>query len=166
MRRFRFRASIGVPVLALVLAAAGGVMAATQSSDERALQPTRQSADQALEAKVSALLSKMTLEEKLEQIQLLPDFMVTEAEVWSVHATDFGPDAGRAASALAALVAVPDPMADDGAALLISVPAGGKIADVTAALVKAGAKVHSSALVGSHATRYRVSGARPAPSGR
>jgi len=81
MRRFRFRASIGVPVLALVLAAAGGVMAATQSSDERALQPTRQSADQALEAKVSALLSKMTLEEKLEQIQLLPDFMVTEAEV-------------------------------------------------------------------------------------
>ena len=81
MRRFRFRASIGVPVLALVLAAAGGVMAATQSSDERALQPTRQSADQALEAKVGALLSKMTLEEKLEQIQLLPDFMVTEAEV-------------------------------------------------------------------------------------
>src|SRR5512132_2102147 len=71
MRRFRFRASIGVPVLALVLAAAGGVMAATQSSDEQALQPTRQSADQAIESKVSDLLSKMTLEEKLEQIQLL-----------------------------------------------------------------------------------------------
>jgi len=81
MRRFRFRASIGVPVLALVLAAAGGVMAATQSSDEQALQPTRQSADQAIESKVSDLLSKMTLEEKLEQIQLLPDFMVTEDEV-------------------------------------------------------------------------------------
>ena len=81
MRRFRFRASIGVPVLALVLAAAGGVMAATQSSDEQAHQPTRQSADQAIESKVSDLLSKMTLEEKLEQIQLLPDFMVTEDEV-------------------------------------------------------------------------------------
>jgi beta-glucosidase len=81
MRRFRFRASIGVPVLALVLAAAGGVMAATQSSDEQALQPTRQSADQAIESKVGDLLSKMTLEEKLEQIQLLPDFMVTEDEV-------------------------------------------------------------------------------------
>ena len=81
MRRFRFRASSGVPVLALVLAAAGGVMAATQSSDEQALQPTRQSADQAIESKVSDLLSKMTLEEKLEQIQLLPDFMVTEDEV-------------------------------------------------------------------------------------
>jgi hypothetical protein len=33
MRRFRFRASIILPVLALVLAAAGGVVAATQSSD-------------------------------------------------------------------------------------------------------------------------------------
>ena len=81
MRRFRFRASVAVPVLALVLAAASGVVAATQSSDEQALQPTRQSADQAIESRVSDLLSKMTLEEKLEQIQLLPDFLVTEAEV-------------------------------------------------------------------------------------
>ena len=81
MRRFRFRASVAVPVLALVLAAASGVVAATQSSDEQTLQPTRQSADQAIESRVSDLLSKMTLEEKLEQIQLLPDFLVTEAEV-------------------------------------------------------------------------------------
>ena len=81
MRRFRFRASVAVPVLALVLAAASGVVAATQSSDEQALQPTRQSADQAIESRVSDLLSRMTLEEKLEQIQLLPDFLVTEAEV-------------------------------------------------------------------------------------
>jgi len=81
MRRFRFRASVAVPVLALVLAAASGVVAATQSSDEQALRPTRQSADQAIESRVSDLLSKMTLEEKLEQIQLLPDFLVTGAEV-------------------------------------------------------------------------------------
>jgi beta-glucosidase len=81
MRRFRFRASVAAPVLVLVLAAAGGVVAATQSSDEQALQPTRQAADQAIESRVSALLSKMTLQEKLEQIQLLPDFLVTEAEV-------------------------------------------------------------------------------------
>jgi beta-glucosidase len=81
MRRFRFRTSVAVPVLALVLAAAGGVVAATQSSDEQALQPTRQHADQAIESRVSDLLSRMTLEEKLEQIQLLPDFLVTEAEV-------------------------------------------------------------------------------------
>ena len=81
MRRFRFRASVAAPVLVLVLAAASGVVAATQSSDEQTLQPTRQSADQAIESRVSDLLSRMTLEEKLEQIQLLPDFLVTEAEV-------------------------------------------------------------------------------------
>src|SRR5215216_3664000 len=81
MRRFRFRASVILPVLALVLAAAGGVVAGTQSSDEQALQPTRQQADGGIERRVNALLSKMTLQEKLEQIQLLPDFMVTEDEV-------------------------------------------------------------------------------------
>jgi beta-glucosidase len=81
MRRFRFRASVAAPVMALVLTVAGGVMAATQSSDERALQPTRQRADQAVESRVNNLLSQMTLQEKLEQIQLLPDFLVTEAEV-------------------------------------------------------------------------------------
>jgi hypothetical protein len=56
MRRFRLRASVILPVLALVLAAAGGVMAAGQSSDEQALRPTRQSADQAVELRVSNLL--------------------------------------------------------------------------------------------------------------
>jgi beta-glucosidase len=81
MRRFRFRTSVAVPVLTLVLAAAGGVVAASQSSDEQALRPTRQAADQAVERRVNDLLSKMTLEEKLEQIQLLPDFLVTDGEV-------------------------------------------------------------------------------------
>jgi beta-glucosidase len=81
MRRFRFRTSVAIPVLVLVLAAAGGVVAASQSSDEQALQQTRQPADRAIESKVNGLLSKMTLEEKLEQIQLLPDFLVTEQEV-------------------------------------------------------------------------------------
>jgi beta-glucosidase len=81
MRRFRFRTSVAIPVLVLVLAAAGGVVAATQSSDEQALQQARQPADRAIEAKVNSLLSQMTLQEKLEQIQLLPDFLVTEQEV-------------------------------------------------------------------------------------
>ncbi|HEX7255362.1 MAG TPA: beta-glucosidase BglX [Gaiellaceae bacterium] len=53
-------------------------MAATQSSDEKALQPTRQPGDRRAESRVNHLLSKMTLEEKLWQIQLLPDFLVTE----------------------------------------------------------------------------------------
>ena len=53
-------------------------------------------------------------------------------------------------------------------ALLISVPQGGSIDAVIGALVKAGASVRASGLVGSHATRYRVSakGARPVPTGR
>jgi len=81
MRRFRFRASVILPVLALVVAAAGGVVAQTQSSDEQALQSARPRVDGDIERRVNALLSKMTLQEKLEQIQLLPDFMVTEDEV-------------------------------------------------------------------------------------
>jgi beta-glucosidase len=81
MRRFRFRASVILPVLALVLAAAGGVVAGTQSSDEQALQPAAARTDRDVERRVDALLAKMTLQEKLEQIQLLPDFMVTEDEV-------------------------------------------------------------------------------------
>ena len=80
MRRFRFRASVILPVLALVLAAAGGVVAGTQSSDEQALQPAAR-ADRDVERRVNALLAKMTLQEKLEQIQLLPDFLVTDDEV-------------------------------------------------------------------------------------
>jgi len=81
MRWFRFRVSVAVPVLVVVLAAAGGVVAATQSSDEQALRPTRQAADQAIESRVGGLVARMTLEEKLEQIQLLPDFLVTDQEV-------------------------------------------------------------------------------------
>jgi chorismate mutase len=90
-----------------------------------------------------------------------PDAMATETEVWSLHVKKWNADAGRAASALAALIAVPDPMADDSTVLLVSVPAGSKIADVTVALVRAGVKVHSSALVGSHATRYTVPAKKP-----
>jgi chorismate mutase len=84
-----------------------------------------------------------------------PDAMVTEVEVWSVRVSGWGAAAARAASALAEVIAVPD-SAFDGAALLISVPAGGSLEDVIAALVEAGASVRSTALVGSHATRYTV----------
>ncbi|HYM63801.1 MAG TPA: beta-glucosidase BglX [Gaiellaceae bacterium] len=81
MWRFRLRASVAVLILALGSAAAGGLVAATQSSDEQALQPTRQPADNGIESRVNRLLARMTLEEKLEQIQLLPDFLVTDDEV-------------------------------------------------------------------------------------
>jgi beta-glucosidase len=81
MWSFRPRTAVAVAILALGTMIAGGVVAATQPSDERALQPTRQPADRSIESRVNRLLSRMTLEEKLEQIQLLPDFLVTEAEV-------------------------------------------------------------------------------------
>ncbi len=80
MPRFR-RAVTVASVVALSLATASGVVAGTRSSDEAALAPTRQSASQVIEARVNSLLAKMTLQEKLEQIQLLPDFMVTDQEV-------------------------------------------------------------------------------------
>ncbi len=81
MRSLRLSASIAVAIVALGTAVAGGVVATTTSSDEQALQPTRQSADRSVEKRVDRLLARMTLEEKLEQIQLLPDFLVTEEEV-------------------------------------------------------------------------------------
>jgi chorismate mutase len=88
------------------------------------------------------------------------DAMATEVECWSVRVAGWGAKAARAVAGLAEVVAVPD-RAFDGAALLVSVPAGGNPADVTAALVKAGATVRSTALVGSHATRYRVPTDKP-----
>jgi hypothetical protein len=56
----------------------------------------------------------------------------------------------------------------DGAALLVSVPQGLDITEITRALVNAGGSVRWQALVGSHATRYTVGadGARPVPTGR
>jgi beta-glucosidase len=81
MFRFTRRAAIAISIVALSSAAAGGVVAATRSSDEDALAPARQPADRTIESRVNDLLSRMTLQEKLEQIQLLPDFLVTDEEV-------------------------------------------------------------------------------------
>src|SRR4051794_8129249 len=75
------KAAIAVAIVALSSAAAGGVLAASRSSDEDALAPARRPADRTIESRVNDLLSRMTLEEKLEQIQLLPDFLVTDDEV-------------------------------------------------------------------------------------
>jgi beta-glucosidase len=57
------------------------VVAATQgSSDETALQPTRQGADRGIERKVDRLVRQMTLDEKLQQLQLLSDGQITDAD--------------------------------------------------------------------------------------
>jgi chorismate mutase len=84
------------------------------------------------------------------------DVMVTEVEVWSMRVSGWSADAAKALAPQAAVVAAPD-RAFDGAALLISVPQGGSIAAITDTLIKAGASVRASTLVGSHATGYRLS---------
>ncbi len=82
------------------------------------------------------------------------DAMVTETEVWSLRVSGWRGGSVEAVADLADIIAVPD-RAFDGAALLVSVARGG-IGAVTAALTKTGASIRSTALVGSHATRYTV----------
>jgi beta-glucosidase len=76
--RFTRKAAVAVVTAAATIGAAGGVVAATRSSDEAALQPTRRPADQAIEKKVDALVADMSLQEKLAQLQLLSDGQVTD----------------------------------------------------------------------------------------
>ena len=65
-------AAVAVLALAISLLAGGGALAARHAG-----RPSAPPVD----SRVNALLAKMTLQEKLEQIQLLPDFMVTDQEV-------------------------------------------------------------------------------------
>jgi beta-glucosidase len=80
MRTRTRRAAIAVTVVALTSGAAGGVVAATRSSDEAALRPVRQAADRTIERRVDDLLRRMTLDEKLQQVQLLSDGQITDAD--------------------------------------------------------------------------------------
>ncbi|TAK47561.1 MAG: hypothetical protein EPO23_11035 [Xanthobacteraceae bacterium] len=92
------------------------------------------------------------------------DAMVTEVEMWSVRVAGWSAEVARSLSPLADIIAVPD-ATFEGAALLISVPAAGGLAAVSAALVAAGASIRSMALVGSHATRYTVASTAAATAG-
>jgi beta-glucosidase len=72
--------AIGAAALTLSAVAAGGVVAATQSSDDAALTPTRQPANRGIERRVDALVKKMTVDEKLQQLQLLSDGQITDQD--------------------------------------------------------------------------------------
>jgi chorismate mutase len=87
--------------------------------------------------------------------RVAPDAMVPEVCVWSVRVSGWGPKAAKAVAHLAEVVAVPD-SAFDGAALLVSVAQGSSFDKIAEAIVNAGASIRSSALVGSHATRYTL----------
>ena len=91
--------------------------------------------------------------------------MAKEVEVWSVRVAGWTKAVAQAVAPLAEVLAVPD-RGFDGAALLISVPRDGCIDRVADTLVKAGTSVRATALVGSHATRYRVSAEDAVPTGR
>ena len=99
--------------------------------------------------------------------RVAPDAMVPEVSVWSVRVSGWGPKAAKAVAQLAEVVAVPD-SAFDGAALLVSVPQGASFDQIADAIVNTGASIRSSALVGSHATRYTLpaAGAGAVKSGR
>jgi beta-glucosidase len=75
LRRHRIvnRRHAVVAVLALTASLLVGGLAASNATSAPGGQP--------IDAKVNALVAQMTLQEKLEQIQLLPDFLVTDQEV-------------------------------------------------------------------------------------
>jgi beta-glucosidase len=81
------RVLIGATVLALVTGLGSAVVASSQSSDESALQPTRQAADRGIEGRVTDLLGRMTLEEKLQQLRLGGS---TDAEAKNGIGSEFG----------------------------------------------------------------------------
>ena len=94
--------------------------------------------------------------------RVAPETMVPEVQVFSLRVAGWGPKAAKAVASMVELIAVPD-SAFDGAALLVSVPQGDSIERICETIVKAGGSIRSSALVGSHATRYTppAAGARP-----
>jgi beta-glucosidase len=79
MRR-RGRFTTAIAAVAVTAGVAGGVYAAGGASDEQALEPARPAASKDVERRVSALLAKMTVEEKLQQVQLLSDGQITDAD--------------------------------------------------------------------------------------
>ena len=110
------------------------------------------------------IIARLPFVERADHPAALPVFvvsrvadsaMVTEVETWSVRVSGWNAEIARALSPLADVVAVPD-TAFDGAALLVSIAGENRLEKVKLALIQAGASVRSSALVGSHATRYTV----------
>jgi chorismate mutase len=122
------------------------------------------------------IIARLPFVDRADHPAALPVFVVSrvaaesmsaDVEMWSLRVSGWSLEAARALSQFAEVIAAPD-SAFDGAALLVSVPQGSSFAKVADTLTKTGASIDSSALVGSHATRYTVSaaGARPIPTGR
>ena len=159
------------------MGAAGAIAAVAASKGDLALVPAVSVAGAgawwtSLEApKAPKIIARLPFVERPDHPASLPVFAVShpagdavaaEVEVHSVRVSGWGAAAARTLAPLAEVIAEPDG-AFDGAALLISVPQGQSLADITTALVNAGASVRSTALVGSHATRYTLTRGEPSP---
>ncbi len=79
MKRFAGAATLAAAVLT-VTTVASSAPAPSPSSDETALASTRQAPRPGIERKVNALVARMTTAEKLQQVQLLADNQVTDAD--------------------------------------------------------------------------------------
>lgn len=110
------------------------------------------------------IIARMPFVERADHPAALPvfvlsrvaaDAMATETAVWSVRVSGWSATAAEHLSVLTNFLAVPD-RAFDGAALLITLPRDVSLDTVKKVLVKAEVTVRSTALVGSHATRYTV----------
>ena len=110
------------------------------------------------------IIARLPFVERADHPAALPVFvvsrvadsaMVTEVETWSVRVSGWNAEIARALSPLAEIVAVPD-TAFDGAALLVSIAGAKGLEKIKLALIQAGASIRSTALVGSHATRYTL----------
>jgi chorismate mutase len=164
----RFHFGFTVPFVAH-MGAATVVEAVTTSKNDLGLVPAFAIAGggpwwTALEfASAPKIIARLPFVERADHPAALPvfvisrvavDAMVRETEVWSMRVSGWSARAVQALAELADVIAVPD-RAFDGAALLVSVATGG-IEAVRKAVVKIGASIRSSALVGSHATRYTI----------
>src|SRR3954454_809316 len=81
--RGRRRVGFVLAMVVLGTALAGGVVAATQSSDEGALPPSRGAAGRGVERRIYALMKRMTLRDKLNQIQLISDGQINADPTWA-----------------------------------------------------------------------------------
>ena len=163
----RFHFGFTVPFISH-MGASGVVAAVSESKGDLGLVPATSGASawwSALEFdSAPKIIARLPFVERADHPAAMPvfvisrvaaDAMATETEVWSIRVAGWNARTAQALSAVAEFIAVPD-RAFDGAALLATLPHGLKLAAITDALVKAGATVRSTALVGSHATRYTV----------
>src|SRR5829696_5555902 len=80
MKSRKGKIATAIAAVAVTAGVAGGVYAAGGSPDEAALEPARPAPSKDIEKRVSALLAKMSTHEKLQQVQLLSDGQVTDAD--------------------------------------------------------------------------------------